>query len=135
MIFLYNILYYCSRKCCSKSLWCLDLPKYGSVLSSPDCLPERWRPKVPFVSSHNWVTYCGTSSISKQFSVTKIQIFKFRKINVRLFADMTKTSISSDRNVPISCLVFLSYITHSTNYFACPVFPCNLLSAISQNSN
>ena len=41
------------------------------------------------------------SSISKQFSVTKIQIFCFRETNVCMFGVMTKTSASSNKKVPL----------------------------------
>ena len=40
-------------------------------------------------------------SISRQFSVTKIQLFSFREKNVCLFDVTTKTSASSDKNVPL----------------------------------
>ena len=36
----------------------IKLKTYNVKIES-NCLPERWRPKVPFVSSHNWVTYCA----------------------------------------------------------------------------
>ena len=46
---------------------------------------------------------CKIFSISKQFSVTKIQMFSFREEkNVRLFDVMTKTSASSDKNVHLT---------------------------------
>ena len=45
-----------------------------------------------------------TISISKQFSVTKTQLFSFREKNVCLFGVMTKTSLLSEKNVPLQKL-------------------------------
>ena len=60
------------------------------------------------------LSHFKTSSISKKFSVTKIQIFSFRKEKCSSVWSYDKKSVSFDKNVPLKILpLFLNTLFHT----------------------